>query len=116
MVDDDRMLAEMYRERFKLEGFNIETVANGHEGIKVAKRTAPDLILLDIMMPGTDGWQMLHQLKKDPATKAIPVIVDTALMQDAIKQKAKRMGADELLVKSETTPAKMIAMMNQCLH
>ncbi|MDH4359094.1 MAG: response regulator, partial [Candidatus Berkelbacteria bacterium] len=85
IVDDDITLRDMYAERLKAEGFEAEIAGNGDEGIEKAKSTQPDVILLDIMMPKTNGFNALEELKRDEATKNIPVIMLTALIQNENK-------------------------------
>jgi CheY-like chemotaxis protein len=69
------------------------TFINGEEGIRTAKELGPDLVLLDIMMPGIDGWETLTRLKRDPATAKIPVIIFTAREHSRGHQKSEEMGA-----------------------
>ena len=82
LVDDDLTLREMYEERMKAEGFNIIQATNGEEALKRARESKPHVILLDIMMPKVNGFDVLKELKSDPELKDIPVIVLTALIQD----------------------------------
>lgn len=115
VVDDDVTLREMYAERIKMEGYEIEIAENGDEGIKKAKSFKPDVILLDIMMPGTNGFGVLSALQKDDQTKAIPIIMLSALIQEENKVKSKESGARDYIVKSETTPANVIEKIKQAL-
>src|SRR5258707_199648 len=85
LVDDDLTLREMYEERFKAEGFSVETAKDGEEALQKATELHPNIILLDIMMPKINGLDVLKKLKEQDDTKAIPVIVLTALIQDREK-------------------------------
>jgi CheY-like chemotaxis protein len=71
----------------------VESAVNGEEGIQKAKSLRPDLVLLDIMMPGIDGWETLTRLKRDPETSGIPVIIFTAREHARGHQKSTEMGA-----------------------
>ncbi len=108
LVDDDLTLREMYDERLKAEGFVITQASNGQEAIKLARETKPEVILLDIMMPKVNGFDVLKTLKDDPDTKDIPVIILSALIQDVDKAEGKKLGAVDYIVKSETMPGEVI--------
>jgi len=108
LVDDDLTLREMYEERLKAEGFNIIQASNGEEAIKKAKDNKPNVILLDIMMPKINGFDVLKELKADADIKDVPVIVLTALIQDVDRLQGKKLGAADYIVKSETMPGEVI--------
>jgi len=109
LVDDDLTLREMYGERLKVEGFEIVQASNGEEALQQAKEVNPNVILLDIMMPKINGFDVLRQLKEDPELKDIPVIILTALIQDVDRLQGKKLGAADYIVKSETMPGEVIA-------
>lgn len=109
LVDDDLTLREMYGERLKVEGFEIVQANNGEEALQKAKEIHPNVILLDIMMPKINGFDVLKQLKEDPGLKDIPVIILTALIQDVDRMQGKKLGAADYVVKSETMPGEVIA-------
>ena len=115
IVDDDLTLREMYAERMKTEGYDVHVAKDGEEGISMAKEIKPDVVLLDIMMPGTNGFGVLESLQKDPATEQIPILMLSALIQDENKEKSKAAGAVGYIVKSETTPADVIEKIKQTL-
>jgi len=115
LVDDDLTLREMYEERLKAEGFVITQASNGEEAIKLARETKPQIILLDIMMPKVNGFDVLKSLKADPATKDIPVIVLSALIQDVDRVEGKKLGAVDYIVKSETMPGEVIAKIKNAI-
>jgi len=115
LVDDDLTLREMYEERLKAEGFDIIQASNGEEAIKKAKENKPNVILLDIMMPKINGFDVLKELKADPDLKEIPVIVLTALIQDVDRVQGKKLGAVDYIVKSETMPGEVIAKIQNAI-
>ncbi len=115
IIDDDVTLLEMYVERLRLEGFEVLSAFNGEEGIKLATELKPHIILLDIMMPKMDGFQTIEKLKADEATRSIPVIFLTALIQDATRDKGVRAGATDFIVKSETMPGEVIAKIKKVI-
>ena len=108
LVDDDLTLREMYEERLKAEGFTIVQASNGEEALAKAKEIKPAIILLDIMMPKVNGFDVLKSLKANPDLKEIPVIVLSALIQDVDRAEGKRLGAADYIVKSETMPGEVI--------
>lgn len=115
LVDDDLTLREMYEERMRTEGFNIIQASNGAEALQKAKQSKPDIILLDIMMPKVNGFDVLKDLKKDNELKNIPVIVLTALIQDVDKIQGKKLGAADYIIKSETMPGEVIQKINSVM-
>jgi len=115
LVDDDLTLREMYDERLKAEGFDIIQASNGDEAMRKAKESKPNIILLDIMMPKVNGFDVLKQLKADSDLKDIPVIVLTALIQDVDRVQGKKLGAVDYIVKSETMPGEVIAKIKNAM-
>jgi two-component system alkaline phosphatase synthesis response regulator PhoP len=108
LVDDDFTLREMYGERLKAEGFQIVQASDGEEALQMAKKTKPNVILLDIMMPKINGFDVLKQLKADEELKEIPVLVLTALIQEVDKIQGQKLGCDGYIVKSETMPGEVV--------
>jgi DNA-binding response OmpR family regulator len=115
LVDDDLTLREMYEERLKAEGFEIIQAVNGEEALAKAKESMPNVILLDIMMPKINGFDVLKQLKANEELKAIPVIILTALIQDVDRLQGKKLGAVDYIVKSETMPGEVIDKIKKVL-
>lgn len=108
LVEDDSFLIGIYLSKFELEGFEITPAPNGEEGLKLAKCEKPDVVLLDILLPGKDGFWVLQELKKDPITKNIPVIMMTNLSEEENVKKAFDLGAADYLVKSNFLPVEVI--------
>jgi CheY-like chemotaxis protein len=99
VTDDDedlRLLCEMY---LQLDGFSVAHAANGHEALDAVRRQAPDLVLLDLMMPVMDGWECLAALKADPVLRTIPVFIITGKNQLADQERAFAMGAEAFIAK-----------------
>jgi DNA-binding response OmpR family regulator len=101
MVEDDNSMAEVYIKRLEIEGFEVKRVDNGENALATAVEYHPDLIMLDVMMPKINGFEVLDILKNTPVTSQIKVIMLTALGQESDKEKAKSLGADDYLVKSQ---------------
>lgn len=101
LVEDDTTLAKVYTSRLELEGFDVRHVANGEDALSTAMEYSPDLILLDVMMPKINGFDVLDILRNTPETTNMRVIMLTALSQAKDKQRAEELGADDYLVKSQ---------------
>ncbi len=93
IIEDEKLIIVSTQMVLEAAGFRVESAVNGEEGIQKAKSVRPDLVLLDIMMPGIDGWETLTRLKRDPETSGIPVIVFTAREHARGHQKSTEMGA-----------------------
>jgi DNA-binding response OmpR family regulator len=108
LVEDDDALASVYFTRLQAEGFNVRRVANGEEALAAARSYTPDLILLDVMMPKVSGFDVLDILRNTPETAQYKIIMLTALSQDSDQERAKSLGADDYLVKSQVVIADVI--------
>ncbi len=101
LVEDDNALAAVYVARLQAEGFDVRRVENGEEALASALSYHPDLVMLDVMMPKISGFDVLEILRNTPETADLKVIMLTALSQDSDVQRAKELGANEYLVKSQ---------------
>ena len=108
LVEDDPTLLEMYTIKAKEDGLNFLKAKDGLDGLELAKKELPDVILLDIMMPKMDGFAVLTELKKDEKTKNIPVLMLTNLGHKADEEKGKKLGAVGYVVKASMTPTQVI--------
>ncbi len=108
IVDDEETMRQMYRARLEASGYAVVEAVNGEEGMARAVEVRPDCILLDIMMPRVNGFDVLDILKTTPETKAIPVVVLTNLMQDEAKQRVQKAGAAACLIKASVTPLQVL--------
>ena len=93
IIEDEKLIIVSTQMVLEAAGFRVESATNGEDGIAKAKAAAPDMILLDIMMPGIDGWETLTRLKRDQATANIPVVIFTAREHSRGHQKSSEMGA-----------------------
>lgn len=109
LVEDDQALAGVYRARLELEGFAVEQVANGEEALSKIVELRPDLVVLDAMMPKIDGFDVLDIIRQTPDTMNTRVIMLTALSQPKDKERAKELGADDYLVKSQVVIGDVVA-------
>jgi len=103
LVEDNEMNRDMLSRRLTKRGFEIETAADGAEGVKKAQTIAPDLILMDMSLPIMHGWDATREIKGDAATRDIPVIALTAHAMTGDREKALEAGCDEF----ETKPVEL---------
>jgi len=99
LVDDDRELTTLLDNVLSKANYDVHTAANGEDGLQLVKKTKPDYVFLDIMMPNMDGYQVLKALKNDLATRDIPVTLLTALGLEEDIKKGISLGATNYLVK-----------------
>lgn len=107
LVEDDLTLIDMYKMKFIDEGYDVFVSSNGVDAFELAKKELPDIVLLDIILPGMDGFAILETLKKEAKTKQIPVILLSNLGQDSDIEKGKKLGARDYLVKANFTPTQI---------
>lgn len=116
LAEDDVILAELYTDRLKQEGFTVVHANNGEDALRLVTESNPALIILDIMMPKMNGLDVLKALKDNPSTKEIPVIIVTALVQEIEKINKMMNPADAYIVKSEVLPAEIIEQVKSRLN
>jgi len=107
IVEDEPFLLELYQTKLVQEGYNALVASNGDVGFAQALNNLPDLILLDLLMPKVDGYEMLKKLKADSKTKAIPVIIFSNLTQKEEIEKGLRLGANDFIIKTSITPTQL---------
>jgi twitching motility two-component system response regulator PilH len=108
IVDDSPTETAIFRNTLTKAGFRVEAAVNGEEGVQAAQRLHPDLILMDVVMPGLNGFQATRLLKRDPATAPIPVIIVTTKDQQTDRTWGLRQGAADYLVKP-VDPQELVA-------
>ncbi len=108
LVEDDDALANVYVTRLQAEGFDVRRVNNGEEALATALSYKPNLIVLDVMMPKVSGFDVLDILRNTPETANLKIIMLTALSQASDQERAKSLGADDYLVKSQVVIADVI--------
>lgn len=109
IVEDDDFLLQMYTTKLELEGFKVLEAMNGLQGLKVAQKEIPDLILLDLNLPELSGFEVLSQLKRDDETKGIKVLILTNYSQKEDIDRCLELGADDYLIKAHFVPSEVIA-------
>ncbi len=107
-VEDDDSLANVYITRLQAEGFDVKRVPNGEDALASALQYRPDLILLDIMMPKVSGFDVLDILRNTPEVGNVKIVMLTALSQESDLERAKSLGVDDYLVKSQVVIADVV--------
>ncbi|MFA6131702.1 MAG: response regulator [Patescibacteria group bacterium] len=108
IIEDDALLLRVLSETFARENFEIAMVENGLEAEKAAKDFSPDMILLDLVLPGLDGFAVLKNLKAGEVTKKIPVIILSNLEDVGDVKSTKVLGAEEYFIKANTEVEKVV--------
>lgn len=115
LIEDEKILAEMYHDKFSKAGFKVIVAFDSREGLKLAQTEEPDLIILDILLPKEDGIQFLTWLKKYPKISSIPVVVFSNYDDPNTKEEAKKLGVKEYLIKANYTPRKIVEKISNYL-
>lgn len=108
LIEDDDFIREMYLDEFKRSGFEIDGFATGREGLTALAQKQYDVVLLDIMLPDTNGLEVLKQIKQNPATQNIKVVLLTNLAQDPIIEQGFELGAIGYLIKLSYNPEQVV--------
>lgn len=101
IIEDDRFLLKLYSDKLRREGFEVLESLTGEEGLNKISAEKPDLVILDLVLPRKNGFEVLSELKLNPKTKNIPVVILTNLGQEADVKRGLEMGADAYLVKTD---------------
>lgn len=115
LIEDDPFLLNMYATKFELEGFEIFSADDGERALKAANKDRPDIILLDVLLPKMDGFEVLKELKKNEETKAVPVILLTNLSQRDDVEKGMALGAVDYLIKAHFMPTEVVEKIKKIL-
>ena len=108
VVEDDKFLRELISRKLTGEDFDVLEAVDGEEGIKKIKEGKPDLVLLDLILPGIDGFEFLAKAREDPETSSIPIIILSNLGQREEVDKGLKLGAKDWLIKTEFNPQEVI--------
>ena len=108
VVEDDKFLRELMAQKLIREGFKISEAVDGEEGLKKIKEEKPGLVLLDLILPGIDGFEVLSRMKEDPEVSQTPVIILSNLGQREDVERGLKLGATDYLIKAHFTPGEII--------
>lgn len=108
IAEDEEAYSRVLRYKLEEEGFDVATAINGAEALTAAHAKKPDLLLLDLIMPVMDGFEVLEKWSADPLLKKVPVIVLSNLGQEEDIQRTKKLGAKDYLIKSDMDLVKVV--------
>ena len=108
VVEDDKFLRELISQKLAKEDFNVVEAMDGEEGVKKAKEEKPDIILLDLILPGIDGFEVLTRIREDKSLVSTPVIILSNLGQKEDIERGLKIGATDYMIKAHFTPGEII--------
>lgn len=115
LIEDDSFLLSMYTTKFELENFQVVTAEDGEKGLKMVAKEAPDIILLDIILPKMNGFEVLKKIKSDEKLSKIPVILLTNLSQKSDIENGLNLNANDYIIKAHFTPAEVVDKVKKVL-
>ena len=115
IIEDEKTLRFLIVQTLIEEGFEVEEAIDGEEGIQKLKENKPDLILLDLLLPGIDGFEVLSRIKRDSDLESIPVIILSNLGQEEEIERGSRLGAIDYLIKAHFTLDEIAARVKKVL-
>ena len=115
IIEDDKFLRELITQKLIKEGYEVSEAVDGEEGMKKVKEEKPDLVLLDLILPGIDGFEVLSKMREDPALASIPVIILSNLGQKEDVERGLKLGAIDYLIKAHFTPGEIIEKIKAAL-
>lgn len=108
IIEDERVLADLLKKRLIAEGYEAEVCLRGDEGLQKLKEMMPDLLLLDIILPGMDGFEIMENISKDKELSKIPIIIVSNSGQPVEIGRAQKLGAKDWLIKAEFDPQEVV--------
>ena len=115
IAEDDEFLRKAIVHKFTNEGFEVIQAEDGLKAIALLKTKKPDVAIVDLLLPGADGWTILETIKKNPKLKEIPVIMATNMSQGGDREKAMKLGAAALVVKRDTPLQALVQKVREAL-
>ena len=115
IIEDDKFLRELISRKLKSEGYEAIEAIDGESGLKKIKEEKPDLVVLDLLLPGMHGFEVLTFLKEEPSLAALPVLILSNLGQRDEVEKGLELGAMDYLIKPHFTPSEVVEKMRKML-
>ncbi len=115
VVEDDKFLRELISQKLKREGHDVREAVDGEDGIKKINEEKPDIVLLDLILPGIDGFEVLSKIKENPEREDVPVIILSNLGQRDDVERGLKLGAVDFLIKAHFTPGEIIEKIEKVL-
>lgn len=115
VIEDERMLAEMYRDKLERSGFKVHSAFDAEEGLEMAIKVKPNLILLDILLPRENGISFLEKMRQTKEISSIPVITFSNFDDSQAKVSAQKLNVKDYLIKTDYTPKEIVEKIRQYL-
>lgn len=115
LVEDDSFISGMYQKKLSMMGYKVRISPDGEGGWTELKKEKPDLLLLDVVLPKKDGFEILTDIRKDPELKDMLVVLLTNLGQKPDVQKGLELGADDYIIKAHFTPTEVVEKIEKIL-
>jgi len=116
LVEDDATVAQMYRLRLEMDGYLVLTAIDGENGLSMAERFLPDIIIIDIGLPGMNGLDLLDAMRANDRVRDIPVLILTNFEDPEAERRSLELGARQFLRKSKTTPDALTASVRRSIR
>ncbi len=116
LVEDDAFISGMYQTKLSLLGYAVRVASDGERAWGELERERPDIVLLDIVLPKRDGFEVLAEMRNDPRMQRLPVILLTNLGQKPDVQRGLELGADDYVIKAHFTPSEVVEKIEKLLH
>lgn len=116
LIESDDFLADIYVAKFRQEGFKVKRASDGEQGLKILAREKPDVLLLDILLPKKDGFEVIKEIKATPGLGKLPILVISNLGQKEDIDKALSLGASDYFIKAHFVPSETVAKIKKLLH
>lgn len=115
LIEDEKDLAEIFAMKLEVDGFAAPVVIDSAKALEDIRKEKPDLILLDLVMPDVDGWQILRQIKQEPALSKIPIYAWSNITMKKKINEAEKLGISGYILKSDYTPSTLSAKVKEIL-
>ncbi len=115
VVEDDKFLRELITQKLVREGYEVREAVDGEDGVKKVEEEKPDIILLDLILPGIDGFEVLAKIKEKPDREDVPVVILSNLGQRDDVERGLKLGAVDFLIKAHFTPGEIIEKVEKIL-
>ena len=115
LIEDDPFLVEIYSTKLKEAGFSVVVAGDGDGGLKKMKEGVPDLLLLDIVLPGLNGWEILRDIEEDKNLSNLKIVILSNLGEKEEVEKGLKLGAVRYLVKAHYTPSEVVEEIKKIL-
>lgn len=116
LVEDDPFLIDIYSQKLTKAGFKVEVAQNGKSALQSLQKRKPQLVILDIVLPGIEGWEVLRKIKKDRSLANLKVVILSNLGQKEEVEKGLKLGAVKYLIKAHYTPSEVVREIKKVIN